>query len=546
MFQMFQSPKFFFLLEQMILLMLAAIFTSYALTLSFDYGRLSTVPNYDDCVYLHKAALYLQTLETRGILALFEQIQSHGLHSPFSIAWASIAYTFISTEDWSPYALNGLLIFLLLNLLNYILRRQSLPLRVFILTAFLLLPFCFLTVVEFRPDLLWGILCGFACVWAVSEPDVWLSLRKTTLLCLIFTAALLVKPTIFLITMAMAGYTLTASVMLRRQVSGYWPDHNDIQRFLIACLIALATCLPYILFFGADIWHYFWENQFGANRSVWLFKGNLWENQLYYIWGTGHRNNLRTPGNIIVISALISLVLVWRVSKTAEHQKNLWLLGTPLPALLACNLSGMKSAYLGAAFYASILFIAAYLLGRLPQSNLLPRSLVLKKHSFICLLSISPLLLLPLQKLPSQSRWLNEHRLSFSEPTQSMTRQFLALPEQNLGLVLFIQSGPVVPEAVAIKLIQQGRQVNYSSLAFKTSMEDIQISLQNAQFIVVQPLGLEGETPGLPAAGLQASLLQYLNHSETWEISFRVPIDHHSAISVFKQQTNTNLQKTIR
>ena len=63
----------------------AFLFTSYNLNVSKKIGRLSSVCNYDDVVYLNKAAEIYFNAKENGIVSGAKLAVTHSLHAPFTV-----------------------------------------------------------------------------------------------------------------------------------------------------------------------------------------------------------------------------------------------------------------------------------------------------------------------------------------------------------------------------------------------------------------------------------------------------------------------------
>ena len=148
-------------------LLVSCAFVRWSLSESFAHGRLASEPNYDDVTYLYGGARILQSIRTGDIIKPL----TSKMHSPFSVLLAATSFAVWGMQDWAPYASNVVIVLCYLLLLCYFLRALPIGLQLGLLLIFLSLPFATMAVVEFRPDIMWATLVGFATVYLKHYPS---------------------------------------------------------------------------------------------------------------------------------------------------------------------------------------------------------------------------------------------------------------------------------------------------------------------------------------------------------------------------------------
>jgi hypothetical protein len=136
----------------LVLLVVSGLFTANVIQWSFRHGRLAMDPVADDVTYLIDGFQRINILNTAGFRAFCNSFVQSPPHSPWSTLLASIAFAFFGVHDWAPYALNGLLVFLLLLVAWELVDLRNSFSRVALILTVLLLQPAFQAVLEFRPD----------------------------------------------------------------------------------------------------------------------------------------------------------------------------------------------------------------------------------------------------------------------------------------------------------------------------------------------------------------------------------------------------------
>ena len=93
-------------------------FTLFCVSTSEKIGRLSTVPNYDDCVYMVGAEFRNFMWQEGGWPALWKSLWERPFHSPYSECLAMIAFALFGHNDRAPYLANAVVILAYLGCLH--------------------------------------------------------------------------------------------------------------------------------------------------------------------------------------------------------------------------------------------------------------------------------------------------------------------------------------------------------------------------------------------------------------------------------------------
>jgi hypothetical protein len=118
-----------------LLLVLSAgiLFTAFALQWSFQNGRLTRDPSFDDVVYFVDGMERMQTLYDHGFGGLLRGLFRNPPHSPWSTGLALFSFLVLGVHDWAPYLVNGILVVLFLGLSLLVARPRGIVLKVLII-----------------------------------------------------------------------------------------------------------------------------------------------------------------------------------------------------------------------------------------------------------------------------------------------------------------------------------------------------------------------------------------------------------------------------
>src|SRR5258708_4430720 len=147
----------------------SALFHIFAtLGASLRVGRLSVVPTYDDVSYLVDGLHRLKAFDVAGFRGLFSSLAIEPAHAPLTTITATIGFALTPGEAVGSYALGGVWVILFLALAAILLKEMPRLTLAGILLAFLAVPALGSLISEFRPDLSWGLLTGFAGMLLLS------------------------------------------------------------------------------------------------------------------------------------------------------------------------------------------------------------------------------------------------------------------------------------------------------------------------------------------------------------------------------------------
>jgi hypothetical protein len=508
-------------LRVFMILMLSVIFTTLCVRESRLIGRLSSSPNYDDCTYSLSGAILLGDLKADGVLGFAEYLKKQapcgGFHSPYSVLLATASYAVFGINEAAPYYGNALVVLVYLCGVGWMLR--SLPALPWMLGLILFLssPLITMGVVEFRPDVAWGIVVGFGVVLIVTSEKLFRSQRHAFLAGLPLGLALVIKPSTFVMTLLLFGGAITSRIIgafLEKRLKPERTVALGIFSFLVAALVVAA---PYWIFYGKEILSYFLDNAFGVNKSIWIYQGSRHDFLFYYLTGDGWRSAMWYPGTMIGILGIACLIyLSFRRPDVRWKMASLILL--MLGGLAVNSVAQIKSVFLASGLYGTFFFSASYLVASAWVS--FDAGKESRTHSWI---KIGLLILLTVAAWsfyhwPDDSDW-SGNRLegaNYRKAKDFMEASLKKHADDFPKSILFMQSGPIIIETTGIYLESVHQRASLNSGAFYGGIDEFRQHYPWTDWIVIPEQGVMGSRLNLPSERLLPECLAILNNDSNF------------------------------
>ncbi|MFL6516319.1 MAG: hypothetical protein ACJ8M1_14965 [Chthoniobacterales bacterium] len=347
--------------------LLAVLFTMVFLSYSMRHGRLAIGPIDDDCIYMVDGLERIDFLHTSP-KAFINNLLHHPPHSPFSTGLAIVAFTVAGPHQWAPYAVNGILVILLLLAIDYLTSGTSRAARVAAIVFALTFPFTATLVTEFRPDSAVGLVTAFGLVLLLRTGPLAASRNQALFVGFLAAMALLIKPSFAPFTAMSFGVAWLTSALLvhndeLRSSSGI---KNWLRQIGWYSLPSLVLAMPYYLL-SPDILTYIYNQAFGRYKAQWLMKDSGVRGILRYYWdGAGGQMMLGRHQYVVVLLGLAAALLSWK-----RARKNFRLVAGYLVILgvsyLVPTMTRMENPFFGSNADALILFAGVLLLMALFQ-----------------------------------------------------------------------------------------------------------------------------------------------------------------------------------
>ena len=321
-------------------------------------GKLSQELVQDDVSYAVEAADRIELFLQKGAGAFLADLVANPPHSPWQTLLALAALALGGLEDAALYAANGVVLVAIAIGLAWELRRADRGTFAIGMAALLSAPLAYLVVDEFRPDILLGLATALAA-WRFLGGLA--DRRRASFVAagLALGAALLVKPTFFAHTLALAGLLCAMGLVLAvptraTATAPARPWHDAAMQATIFLGTGFAAAAAYWAVAGREIVAYFWTNTQGPMSRVWAYGENL-----------GARETLRLAVRDCAVlgrsftawAALATLafaVLLWRRGARQEAARLAAFLAVGLASFAIIAAGGHPSPF----FYATVHWVA--------------------------------------------------------------------------------------------------------------------------------------------------------------------------------------------
>lgn len=345
---------------------LAALFAAFQIQSSLHSGSLSLPATYDDIGYFNDALARLDVLYRDGGRALLKGFWTNPPHAPLQTLLALIGFGLLGPHAWAADAMNAIPLAIVLRLvLGFAGRTLPLATSAAVAAALLGFPLLGLLILEFRPDMLCALLTATGALIVVADPR-WRAGDRTALASstALFVGALLTKPTLAPVTVAVFGVAVIAVLFLQSK------SRDDVKRIArMAAIyggIAALVVLPYYAAVFRHLYEYITVNAFGSNANIWAKNSATPDPAVYYLTGPGGKVAIGTPWLALGGALLIAALPIWVRTRVA-----LAVFIVVLFAYAGVTAPSMKSPFLGLIVAALLLGITAILavtlLSRIPR-----------------------------------------------------------------------------------------------------------------------------------------------------------------------------------
>ncbi|GEM_PF-4626213 len=343
---------------------IALLILAWNLKNSFEFGRLAFVPLYDDVAYFNDAVVRYQKFVNGNVFSLVKDAFSNPPHSPLMAFQAVFSYILLGVEDWAPYLtlvwIPFLVVLLALAYTQDIVRGRWI-LILYVVTT----PLLGASVVEFRPDIGNGILTVLAIVLAfnaIAESKAIILTRTLLASAFFLGAALLLKPSAVIYTIALVGFSMAASLvglLLTRQS----PFILGLKRAVSILIIGMLVSLPYYLVASHSVIEYVY-NALVRDKEIWANDMPPLDQALFYLTGQGGKWMLGLHFWAAIASVI--LFLIFRGKFTPGLRLKLYvLMATTLAGYLVVVLNSMKTQFLGVAFQGLLVCVSFFIFAEL-------------------------------------------------------------------------------------------------------------------------------------------------------------------------------------
>lgn len=343
------------------ILTVAILFTLIQIQFSFERGRLVTPPMYDDVSYFNDALARIDGMYAKGWTELLREYVRRPPHSPYSTGMSMLGFLLFGIRDWAPAACNTLLLIALIGCADYLMSGtrvwQRMMAWIFVLSA----PLAGVMVGECRPDCAWGLAAAMTVIVPLRRRFLNARIGHYLVIGAWFTAALLIKPSIFPLTMLSGALAWALAAVCDRLID---PASFSIKRTAIAwawcCVPVILVAVPHYALNGRNIVAYTFSTAVGSGRAVAVLPGGGPSKADYFLRGIGGVFILDRHLHIALAAIAVGLgVLALRAPRHGDDRARLLraaCLGfITFVAYLVPTMVGLGNPFFGAEFQTLLL-----------------------------------------------------------------------------------------------------------------------------------------------------------------------------------------------
>ena len=462
---------------------IAIAFTSWSIQYSYRHGRLIAVPGYDDVSYFCDGLDRIDELYVQGWNGLIHSYVKDPPHSPFSTSLATASFGLFGIHEWAPYAGNGILVFLLIAFTEWLLRGARLWLRGAGLALVLTVPLTQRAVTEFRPDVAVAILTAMGVVMAVRRSLVSSNFQYRCLVGLVFGLALLVKPTMCVVTGFLWGFSLGLGILCDWYL--YRPEFRKLAAsYTQTGLTTVVVAGPYYAWNGLHVFQYIYTNIFGKEAATWQLQATPKQHLLYYLTGPGAVEMLDNSAWVLGAAILVGAIYVL----ARRDKENLVRMGAltlcMLGALAVPTISACKNGFYGLSFFCLVLFAALLSL----REIFLNPSTVRPVWRCVTILVLVGAATITLLREPHVPMWglSGDSEIGSSRKTCGDIIAALVAEKQE-GTASILTTAPIqyANQCTMNWLARSnGHQLKFHSVSHNSDLETYRQSMSNADFVI--------------------------------------------------------------
>lgn len=483
-------------------------------------SRLSSVPRYDDVVYLLDAVRRL-TFDMQGGFGSFaDGILASPPHAPASTLTAMLGFTLFGHEVRSAYLANGWILALYIATLAVLSRPLvSLPARFLLVAILLFVPISHVMITEFRPDMAAGLVFALALLAIASTDLLTSSPWRRIGVAALCVAATIVKPSGVILVIPGIGIAVAMTALVQACATGV-----PIVRVLRGALLPAATYVvllaPFAIVWGQPTARYIYQ-ALVYNKDIWQTDGGFLFHALYHSFDKGGRAALK-PFNWIAIPVIAAdLFLLSRAGPSRERQIAHALYLTLVVLYIAMATSAEKTPFQGSFFYCPFVLVLA---GAMARVGAVARQIWPSRNVTLALAAVALVLLATrpivtsFSGLPASASELPSLLTSTADEIAKFgaTQSPGSICSGRNPRLLTTNPDPFPPEAILLDLALRGITIDYSTSPLSRTAGEVDALVGNADLVLIPDPAMPGRTDFLPGTAFEADLLARLSRDPVW------------------------------
>jgi hypothetical protein len=505
------------------------VFADLNLALSAREGTLAMPPIYDDVGYLLDAYQRLSFGNVNTLLALIKSFWAQPPHAPMSTLTAMIGFALFGPNVWGPYIVNTWIVAVYAAGIFVIARSRLTSLPGILLVALMLFaPIIHFAVTEFRPDMAAGLLFGLAIYLLTSTHYESTSKKSLVVVGLVSAAAIVAKPTTFMITIPMVGLAALIGVFRPWHYSST-ARRQSAQAALFPFGLAMVILVPFAIVLGPPAVRYAYQVLI-VDRDIWATPSDPVLSWTFHSIGVGGQIGLKYFFPLGLAAIVIDVGLSarhWR--KIDQYNAMAFYL---LIAILYCcmSVSTQQTIFVGSFFFFPFLFATTLALSRLlsRMTEALPAA-----STMVGLLLASAIIFMPIASIHNQARAFRDANRLLTEISEAVSADIAANHSCQKAPPIFatIAPYPITPETLSLSLaFKGGIRVEPRQLFLIRSLDEMLAAARSADFVLVPNKWGVAIQPNLPGIAFVNQTKAALESDPSWKA---VPISGADAPILF-------------
>jgi hypothetical protein len=506
------------------------VFADLNLALSAREGTLAMPPIYDDVGYLLDAYQRLSFGNVNSLLALIKSFWANPPHAPMSTLMAMIGFALFGPNVWGPYIVNAWIVAVYAAGIFAIARSNLTNLPSILLVALMLfVPIIHFAMTEFRPDMAAGLLFGLAIYLLTSTRYESASRKNLIVVGLVSAAAIVAKPTTFMITIPMVG--LAALIGVFRP----WHYSSEARRQSTRSAafpfgLAMVLLVPFAIVLGPPAVRYAYQVLI-VDRDIWATPSDPFLSWTFHSIGVGGQIGLKYFFPLGFVAIVIDVVLSarhWR--RLDEYNALAFYL---LIAILYCcmSVSTQQTIFVGSFFFFPFLFATTLALSRVlaGMTDALPAASTMVAG----LLLAAAILFMPMASIHNQARAFRDANRLLAEISGAVSADIAANHSCQKAPPIFatIAPYPITPETLSLSLaFKNGIRVEPRQLFLIRSLDEMLAAARSADFVLVPNKWGIAIQPNLPGIAYVNQTKAALESDPSWKA---VPVSGADAPILF-------------
>ena len=514
----------------LLILIAGSLFTAFALQWSFQNGRLTRDPGFDDVLYFVDGLERARVFYAHGFEGLLRDLSKAPPHSPWSTGLAFLSFLIVGVHDWAPYLANGILVVLFLGLSLVVARASDTVLKVLIVCFACSFPWAVRAVQDFRPDFAVALFTAGGVLLAIPIHPPALHARETKGRLLVsglcFAMAFIAKPSFVLHTLLLYAYSAAIVVGCHfpwrdsRRPLGLRLAHT-VKPLLMLLVPVVCVAVPFYAMDWQHVANYIWSNTRGDKAHLWRlptgFLGTIW----FYLAGPPAREMMKS--HLVIAPCLVMLGFVVAVAREEYHQcwYALLVLGAAALSLVTFGIAQIGNPFFGLTSQLLVSFLAFYFIGsvwNVPEKWL---RVPLRVIAVIAVLAgIARMLPNPATDKPARTP-VNAVDFSINQDVVQTVHGYAR--DNDLrgtdGLKVLVTFAGDVNDVVMTWVARKARlRYHFSGHFFHDSIDSYINASKTAAFLVVADQDVAGLAPGIPSNKIADQILNWVRAQPDWSL----------------------------